>query len=89
MAKLFFAEVFFSNYMKMPFRPGIQYYNFRSVRSDESKEDLTSTVNKLLINKLLDDEKDEQKFQNFIPGEVDEDSEDKPDSDIKVVCSLM
>ena len=67
----------------MPFRPGIQYYNFRSVRSDESKEDLTSTVNKLLINKLLDDEKDEQKFQNFIPGEVDDDSEDKSDSDIK------
>ena len=81
---------FFSNYIKMPFRPGIQYYNYRSVRSDESKEeDLTSTVNRLLIDKLLDDEKDKKSFQNFTPGEVDEESEDEADSDIKVACSLM
>ena len=78
----------------MPFRPGVQYYNYNFVNasgnSDASDGDLSSEINKLLIEKLIDDERDTKQFQNFVPGGVDEnDDGNDNEKEIKVVCSVM
>lgn len=81
----------------MPLRPGVQYYNVSASEKNEneasdSSDDDDDTLKSLLelksLKKILSVK---GKFQNFIPGGVDEDSEtdESNDKKIMVTCTII